>query len=200
MTGALVVLAALGASACARSGASDGGATVAKAATTTTSAPATTSTTTLEQRYAAPATITPEYVDEVLIALNEVYGGVVRKYIETKRFEPSGLVTLRSIYSENEVKQSGFALTRSAPKPRDQYPATIGTRRVTVTRLMTVRPDCVSMEATFDFSAVNLHPPAPSQGWLALRPKDAGADPQGLNHTPWMIAAEEFHAEDTCAA
>ena len=174
----------------------------AKKALTTTVADATastTSTTSPEQRFAIPRVITASYVNDVLVALEEIYGGVVRKHIETRLIEPADLVPLRAIYSENETFQAGYALGRSAIGPRSDYAEVIGNRRVTVDRLLTVRPDCISFEASFDFSAVARNPPPPVKGWLALRTKDEEANAMGLNPTPWMIATEEFRAEDTCA-
>ena len=157
-----------------------------------------TSTTTLEQRYAVPATVTAGYVNDVLVALNRVYGDVVRKQVTSGRFEPADLVPLRAIFSENETFQAGYALTHSDPKPADVYHAPIGDRRMSVIRLLTVRADCISLEALYDFSAVVRNPPAPSSGWISLRPKEPAADPGHVNPTPWMIATEEFRVEDKC--
>jgi hypothetical protein len=159
----------------------------------------TTSTTTLAERYAVPATITIEYVNDVLAALNTVFGGVVRAYIETRTLKPDDLVPLRAIYYEGEFRDQTAALTRSPLKPRDHYRPMIGDRRVTVDRVLTASSQCIAVEATYDFSALSEQPAPASKGWVTLKPKQPDTDPTRRNPTPWQIASESNDPENGCA-
>lgn len=170
----------------------DEGATSLPRATTTTS------TTTLAERYAVPDTITVEYVNDVLAALNHVYGDVVRTYIERRELSPQDLVPLQSIYSEPEFKEQAASIARSPLQPRGEYPPTIGDRKITVDKLLSVSPTCVSIEATYDFTAVAEQSAPPSKGWLSLRPKPTVNEPGGPNPTPWIISSESNDPEDAC--
>lgn len=182
----------LSAGACSKK--TDDGATTLPRATTTTS------TTSLAERYAVPDTITPEYVNDVLAALNRVYGSVVRTYIETRALQPEDLLPFRAIYYEGEFADQAAALARSPLRPRDQYRPEIGDRRVTVDELLSVSKTCVAMEATYDFSALSEQPAPPSKGWLTLKPKVPSGEATDLNPTPWQISSESNEEENGCAA
>ena len=179
-------------SACSNDEPDEGGTRVPRATTT--------STTSAAERYAIPDTITPEYVNDVLAALNHVYGDVVRKHISTGELSPQDLVPLRAIYYEAEFQEQGAAIGRSPRLPDEKYASPIGDRRISVDRLLTTRPECVAAEVTYDFSPLLVEAPPPGRGWLSLRPKEAGTDPDGRNPTPWAIASESLSEEDKCAS
>jgi hypothetical protein len=166
---------------------------------TTLPRPTTTTSTTSAQRYAIPDPITPAYVNDVLAALNHVYGDVVRRQIAVNRLEPQDLVPLRAIYSEAEFKQQAAALAQSPSRPTEAYQAPIGDRRIIIEKLLRVGPACVSAVGTYDFSSILKQAPPPRPVWVSLRPKDAGTDAQHLNETPWLIASEDVTEVDRCA-
>jgi len=158
----------------------------------------TTSTTSAAERYATPETITPEYVNDVLVALNEVYGDVVRKQIQSSQLEPQDLIPLRAIYAEAEFKQQAAALAQSPARPPEAYHSPIGDRRIVVDQLLPATSMCVAVKGSYDFSNILKQPPPPRAVWVTLRPKDAGSDPRGLNATPWHIASEELTKGRLC--
>ena len=160
----------------------------------------TTSTTSAAERYAIPETITPEYVNDVLAALNHVYGDVFRSYLTSKQLSPADVVPLRAIYSQAEFEEQAAALAKTPLGSPDDYPSPVGDRRITVTRILSTSPTCVSAEGTYDFSAVLKSPPALRSVWLSLRAKDTASDVNTLNPTPWSIATENLTAEDKCAS
>lgn len=190
LAGTALTVLVLSAGACSKK--TDDGATTLPRATTTTS------TTSLAERYAVPDTITPEYVNDVLAALNHVYGDVVRKRVATQQLSPEDLLPLRAIYLESEFARQSEALAKSPFGSPQDYRSPTGDRRVVVGELLAASPACISAEGTYDFSEVATQPPPPRPVWVTLRPKEAGTDPQRLNPTPWAIAAEELEEHNRC--
>ena len=158
----------------------------------------TTSTTSDADRYAIPDTITAEYVNDVLVALNHVYGDVVRKRIETRQLQPQDLIPLRAIYSEAEFQEQAAAIAQSPFRPPEAYQSPIGDRRISVRRVLTATPTCIAVEGTYDFTAILQQAPAPRAVWVTLRLKDAGTDSEGFNATPWSIASEDLAEVNRC--
>lgn len=158
----------------------------------------TTSTTSAAERYAVPDAITPEYVNDVLAALNHVYGDVVRKKAIERSLQPTDLIPLRAVFNDPEFEVQAELISKTPPKPLGEYTDPIGERRVTVIKLLTANPDCIAVEATFDYSSLLRHPPAPAVGWITLRHTQTEADPQNLNPTPWSIARDSITEENGC--
>lgn len=166
----------------------DDGATNVPRATTTSAA----------ERYAIPETITPEYVNDVLAALNRVYGEVIRKKAVEQSLQPADLIPLRAVFNDPEFQAQAELISKTPPRPRSEYQDPIGERRITVVKFLTATSTCIAIEATFDYSALLRQPPAPATGWITLRPTQADADPQNLNPTPWSIASDSVTEENGC--
>ena len=189
-------VALLSLAACSSDDPDEGGAEVPRTTTTTSS---TTSTTTAEQTYAVPETIDAAYVNRVMEALNKVYGDVVRKKVSSGEFREEDLIPIRAIYNDPEFEQAAFALGRSPIGDLAQYRDPLGDRKITVLKLMTAKPDCISFEAAYDFAAV-VKESEPGHGWITLRPSQQDSDPANLNPTPWSVALEELKTEtDGCS-
>ena len=146
---------------------------------------------------AVPATIDAAYVERVLAELDRVQGDVFRRIVATGSFAQSELVPLRAVFNDPELsgQAQGFA-TLVGSIDRARKPP--GDNRTTVVRLLTARPDCIYAETSVDLSATVLEPPPPRTLWIALRPSQPDSDPQGLNPTPFSIAAEHTAEADPC--
>lgn len=161
-----------------------------------------TSTTTLEQSYAIPddpAEIDAAYLDRVLAALFHVFGDAQRKKVATGQVMPADLLPLRAISNDPDFETRARLFATTPVGNRRDYREPIGDRRVTVTRVISARPDCVVVEVSFDFSPILVDPPPPTTAYLTLRPTQPGADPDDVNRTPWSISNEDTEPEDRCA-
>jgi hypothetical protein len=161
---------------------------------------ATTTTTTAgsaDAAFAVPATIDDAYVNRVLAELDRVQGDVFRRIVANGSFAQADLVPLRAVFNDPELtgQAQGFA-TLVGSIDRARKPP--GDNRTTVVRLLTARPDCIYAETTVDVSATVLDPPPPRTQWVALRPSQPDTDPQGLNPTPFSIAAEHRAETNPC--
>jgi hypothetical protein len=162
----------------------------------------TTTTTTLEQAYAVPAEpakIDAAYLNRVLGALFHLFGDAQRKKVATGQVLPADLLPVRAISNDPDFETRARLFATTAVGDRGDYREPIGDRRVTVTRVISARPDCVVVEVTFDFSPILVDPPPPTTAYLTLRPTQPGADPANLNPTPWSISNEDTEPEDRCA-
>lgn len=191
-----MLLVALVAGACTADRVASPDPTVPTAPSTTTIAVATTA----PDPFAVPATIDAAYVDRVLVELNKVYGDVGRKIRATGRYERSDLDPLGAIFNqpllELQVKQ--FATIPEMDAALFKNPP--GDRRMTVEELITSRPDCIFAKVLFDVSAVVTNPPPAEPVYLTLRPTQPGANPKGINTTPWSMSGESDARQDQCVA
>ena len=197
--GSVLVVAALLAGSCSGggSGGDDDGRSGATVPEDTASASSTTTVADGAGEFAVPAVIDEAYVNRVLAELDRVQGDVFRRIVATGSFAQSELVPLRAVFNDPELsgQAQGFAsLVGSIDKAKNPP----GDNRTTVVRLLTARPECIYAETTIDLSATVLEPPPPRTAWVALRPSQAGSDPQDLNPTPFSIAAEHTTETNPC--
>ncbi|MGI8683930.1 MAG: hypothetical protein ACR2MO_02305 [Acidimicrobiales bacterium] len=194
---ALIVLAVAVTGACKGSGAESPEPTVPTAPSTTTIAA---TATTAPNPFAVPETIDAAYVDRVLVELNKVYGDVGRKIRATGQYQRSDLDPLGAIFNdpllELQVEEFGKISTMDA----SSFKVPLGDRRLTVEELITARPDCVFAGVRLDVSAVAANPPPVRTIYLTLRPTQAGANPKGVNSTPWSMSGESDVRQDQCVA
>jgi hypothetical protein len=164
--------------------------TAVEASTTTTAG-------SVDAAFAVPATIDDAYVNRVLAELDRVQGDVFRRIVANGSFAQADLVPLRAVFNDPELtgQAQGFA-TLVGSIDRARKPP--GDNKTTVVRLLTARPDCIYAETTVDVSATVLDPPPPRTQWVALRPSQPDTDPQGLNPTPFSIAAEHTAETNPC--
>ncbi len=165
-------------------------------------------TTTTTDPYAPPPVIDEAYVNRVLAGLDQVVGDVVRMVARKRAVTPEAEEYLRAVYSDEgrafvrhrdglrEDAKEGMAGVRPEP----------GNKVTTVSRLISIRADCVFAQVQRDFSPVVYEPnPELAVQWVGLKPLDTRRDPRGLNPTPWMYVYDGFpqdHSQpsDPCAA
>lgn len=137
-----------------------------------------------------PAQITVPYINAVFAALNHVRGNVGRADVPIRNIPPSSVATIRALYTDalyaSELRIASDELVTGPTTERN--PA--GDPIITVNEVLKATPSCVFVEATSDFSQVDVTTPPPdvAEYWV-LEPKIAGDDPGHLNPTAWMIAA-----------
>jgi hypothetical protein len=165
--------------------------------TTTASSPTTTSPPPPTSPATVPSTITPAYVNSVFVVLNHVYGNALRLDLQTVDVPPQSVADLRSIYNDplfnQEVTIASQALTENLSNVR-MPPGDQVTR---VDRLISASASCIFVEATTNVSRVVFKAPKPSYEYDELTRRQAGADPQGLNSTPWAISFNAVFANPT---
>jgi hypothetical protein len=150
--------------------------------------------------YAPPPVIDAAYLNRVLAALDQVVGDVVRMMVRDRALTAEAEERLRAVYADGDAAftlhrdglrqdaKEGVAGARSQP----------GNQATTVSKLISVRTDCIFAEVRRDFSAV-VDRPDPEQAvlWVGLKPLDPSRDPKGLNPTPWMYVYDGFPADHT---
>ncbi|MGI8685055.1 MAG: hypothetical protein ACR2MO_08225 [Acidimicrobiales bacterium] len=179
------------AGACTRTPPDDPITTVPTAPGETTAAPVTATTTPPADPFAAPAVVDEAYVNRVLAALDKVDGDALRSVVATRTVDRSAIERTRAIYNDPEFDVELASLHRVlTPDRLAAFRSPPGDRRTEVRRISSSRPGCLVVEVTLDFSAVALSPPAFSPNErqvIVLVPTQAGANPKGLNPTPWSI-------------
>jgi hypothetical protein len=138
------------------------------------------------------------YVNRVLAALEHVAGDVVRKVVATREFAMEDLIPVRAIYNdpEFEIQSKGFAGLVTFEETSVKKPP--GDNVVVVEEVLAVREGCIHARVRRDASQTLVEPPAPVTEFVELRPKQPGADPNGLNPTPWAIEHQEPAMEARC--
>jgi len=135
-----------------------------------------------------PLVITADYVNAVFKVLNHLDGDVTRSLVADRKVTPQDGAILRAIYNDplyqEEVKIAGETL-RSDMSVFRRPP---GDRITTVENLVDTSPQCIFVATHSDYSQVAFHPTssAISEFWM-LTPKQAGADPNDTNPTPWAL-------------
>lgn len=156
-------------------------------------------TTTLPDPDVVPAVITPAYVDAVFVALNHVYGNASRTLRADHAVTPAARADLRAIFGDPAYG----AQLQAAQQAVDQgvinnIRPNAGDLVTTVTRLVTALPTCIFVEATTNFSAVQVKPtPTPASEFFQFAPKQARNDPEHINPTPWEIAVDDAYLKPT---
>lgn len=196
---AAVTVLALAGGACSPEGSGSAGTT----RPTKPAEPTTTTTTQPSDPYAIPEVIDEAYVNRVLAALDQIDGDVLRRVVATGGIDAEVPKMLRAIYNEPQYEEELDAIRRVLTRGLDKFRNPPGNRRTIVARLIEVRADCVFFEGRTDSSAVlkEVDPePANEVEIFTLRPTEDGADPAGINPTPWSIAnAEIIHRGDVPA-
>jgi hypothetical protein len=191
----LVVAAVVLAGGCSQTGPTTAGATVPTVSTTSSS------TTTAPESFAVPAEeskIDAAYAERVLNALKHVSGEVVRRIHARRAFDQSDLVILRAIYNDPELAAQAKGY-RGLVAKHDAERDPPGDNTVSVTRLIGANLACIAVAATVDVSATVKDPPPPYTTFYVLRLTQQGANPDGINPTPWSIATQDDAKELTCA-
>ncbi len=168
------------------------------AKTTTTAAPSTTATTAVDVT-TIPATIDMVYVQRVFDVLDQVAGEVVKEFVVKRQLTPDMVARLSTVYKPNELDRQVRALNEQVRGDYSVFKNPPGIRRTLVQRLITVRRDCVSVEATFDNSGVLINPPPRSPTYLSLQAANTTVGPSDLNPTPFSILDEDAEPRDSCA-
>lgn len=156
--------------------------------TTVPTAPALTTTT---NPYTVPEVIDAAYVNRVLAGLDAAVGDVVRMVAQERTVSPEALARLRAIYSHEEAtaQANGLILDLAAGFPGFRG----GDRRSTVSKVVTVSPECIFAEVSRDMTPVAANPsPDLAVQWVALRPLDAENDPGHFNPTPWVMVFDGY--------
>ncbi len=158
--------------------------------------------TTTTNPYAVPAVIDEAYVNRVLAGLDHAVGDVVRLIVDTKTIPPEAIERLKTLYVGDALQLAVDLFQDDMFNSFRGYKEHPGDGATTVTRLITVRPNCVFAEVYKDFSAVGTNPdPAFSTQWIALVPYPM--DSKGINPTGWAFSYEGFQRdfsqpEDQC--
>lgn len=159
-------------------------------------APPTTTTTIIQPAdpYAIPEVIDEAYVNRLLAALDQIDGDILRRVVASEGIDAEVPKMLRAIYNDPQYDEELEGIRRVLGRGLEAFRRPPGNRKTTVERLVEARSDCVFFEARTDSSEVlKVVAPEP-QGeleLLTLRPKQKGADPSGVNPTPWSVANAE---------
>lgn len=156
--------------------------------------PASLATTTTTDPYAVPQVIDTAYVNRVLAAMDAGIGEVVRIIYRTREMRAEVYDRLRAFYAEgNTLKLATESLQDDLLDDFEGYKPNPGDTHTAVETLITVRSDCIFLEAARDFSEIGTNPnPANSQLWLGLKPLDQKRDIGEYNATGWMIVYEGY--------
>ena len=171
---------------------------VAEARGTGTRTPLTTATTAPADPYAVPATIDVTYVQRVLDALDAIRAPVVAELLAIRSVSLPMARRLAAIYNPEEHDRQVQLMESQAGRDLSVFKDPPGVRRTIVKRLLSARPDCISMEVEFDSSAVLKNPAPPTPTYLALQPTEPSSDPANVNPTPYSIFSVDEDFRDPC--
>lgn len=163
--------------------------------TTVPTAPPETTTTAAGDPFAIPDVIDEAYVNRVLAALDQIDGDVLRSVVANGGINPEVPTMLRAIYNDPQYEEELDGLRRVLSRGLDNFKNPPGNRKSFVERLIEARRDCVFVEVKTDSSEVlkTVPPEPPNEVEIfTLRPTADGADPTGLNPTPWSVANAEI--------
>jgi hypothetical protein len=137
---------------------------------------------------AIPAVITPAYVDAVFKVLNHINGNAIRALVASRQVTPTVKTYLRAIYNDPLYAQELQIARESIAGNLSNVRMPPGDLTTTVKRLLRNSPDCLFAETQSDFSRVLINPDPPARAeYFSLTPKQAGADPDHWNPTPWGL-------------
>jgi hypothetical protein len=151
-----------------------------------------------------PADIDEAYLQRVVDALYAVDAMATRKIVASRALSDAETRFLRAIFLEEEYDQQVDGWQQTLARGPGMFRDPPGALAHDVTRLITVAPDCIYLEALRDFGAVTARDVEVSAVYLGLTPKRSPDDPGGLNPTPWMLFSDGFNLdgsvpEDPCA-
>ncbi len=173
-------------------------------ATLGTAAPTTTTT----DPYAIPTPIDAAYVNRVLAGLDAVNGDVLRLSLAAKTIPRDAVDRFKAVYATDALLNfrldslsrdlaGGFAGIKPQP----------GNTVTTVSQMLSVKPTCVFVKVTRDYSSVAFTPLAElGTQWMAIAPLEPVRDPAKYNGTRWAFVYEGFErgfvapSADPCAA
>ena len=136
-----------------------------------------------------PAVITPAYVNAVFRVLEHIDGNASRALIAAHAVTQEVTADIRAIYNDPLYAEEVRIAEESVQGDLSNVKRPLGDVRVVVTHLISSSPTCVFLEATSDYTeVVGSLPAAPASEYWELEPKQAGADPDRLNPTPWSMS------------
>lgn len=147
----------------------------------------TTSSTTIDPTV-VPATITPQYLDGVLVVIEHVRGDVRREVYSTQSFPLDARQKLADIYADPDLPDQLQIWSDSSMKSHPEARANPGDEVLTVNSIDQVTNDCIIFHATDDNSAVVRNPLPPTPGWAYALLKVNGNN--GPNTTHWKIGQD----------
>ncbi len=170
------------------------------AAPPTTSTPR--STTSAPGPYSIPTVITVAYVNSVFVVLNHVYSNAERELASTRQVNAEVRADLRAIFNDPAYDQQVQAAEASLKQGViNNVRPDGGDAETVVDRLITGTSACIFVETTSDPSALFVEPVLePASEYFELLLKQPGADPLGLNSTPWAYGADEVFLKPTSVA
>lgn len=149
--------------------------------------------TTTADPYAVPPVIDEAYVNRVLAGLDQVLGDAVRLVVKNRQLDEQVFYKLKAVSAGDAFQLKLDSLQGDLMAGLATYSESPGNKRTTVTRLISVTPECVFAEVSKDFSAVNRSgQPSLSTQWVALVPLDRTRDLGGYNATGWMFIYDGF--------
>jgi hypothetical protein len=158
-------------------------------APTPTSVPSTPTTLPVINPDVVPTVITPAYVNAVFKVLNHLYGNALRLDLQTVNIPPQSVADLRAIYNDPLYGQELTIASQTLTGNLSNVRMPPGDQVTQVTKVISATPACIFVAATTSVAKVVFNQPMPNYEYFELRPKQVGADPQGLNLTPWAISA-----------
>jgi hypothetical protein len=149
-----------------------------------------------------PAAITRAYVDSLFVVLNHVSSNAARELRIAHSVTPQVKANLRAAFNDpaysTQLEGARQALAQGIV---NNVRLNGGDPVTTVIQFLTADPDCIFVQTRTDFSPVEIRlTPQPASEYYELTPKQAGADPDHLNSTPWAIARNEAFETSTTVA
>jgi hypothetical protein len=96
---------------------------------------------------------------------------------------------LRAIFNDPLYAEETKIAGQTLQEDRSRFRQPVGDIQTVVLQLIDRAPTCIFVETRSTFDSVVQHPTPPvgSEYWR-LSPKQAGADPQAINPTPWSLS------------
>ena len=157
-------------------------------ATVPTAAPTSAATTTTDP-WAVPSTITPAYLDRVLVELNHIDGDAFRDARAHNAVTPTFVRLEQSIRAgPHEMTLESAEITKEVDIAWVGIKAVPGDRIMRVESVLLAPAPCVLASVVIDLSGVTIGPPPSYPPWyIALVPEDA-------NPTHWALADDGFES------
>lgn len=147
--------------------------------------------------YTVPSVITKAYVQKVLNALDQVDADALRIIVSTGGLNPAAAMRLRSVTTSSEFPLVTSVVLDQLHNGPSIYQSNPGSVVDDIQRIVSATHACIFTETKRDYAAVLRTAPQPQISYIALRPRQALDDPQGINPTPWVIAFQGHNSDNS---
>lgn len=152
---------------------------------------------TIDDPYAVPQVIDVAYINQVLAALDHIYGEAIRTLVRDRAVTPQFTDLMRSIYTEEQLHQITDLAAHARDKGFSTMSPTPADPKTVVQRVLRASVTCIFVAVDRELSPVSA--PGPTipvpQNYIALQRSADSPAARDPNPTIWRMAYEGFRPD-----